>query len=121
MTNHDSGAVAPKRRPLGEQLHRSPRVLHASWMTGAAVLLSAFVTGGWSIAGIVFLGVLFLPIIVAYRRDRLSFPICFATLFLPAWPWAMYKAVAHGRRPAPPGAVPTPAVPPAAAPPAGVR
>jgi hypothetical protein len=121
MTNHDSSAVAAKRRPLGEQLHRSPRVMHASWMTGAAVLLSASIAGGWSVAGIVFLVVLFLPIFLAYRRDRLSFAIVFATLFLPAWPWAMYKAVAHGHRGVPPAAVPPAAVPPAAAPPAGVR
>ncbi len=45
----------------------------------------------------VFLAVVFLPIIVAYRRDRLSFGIAFGALFLPTWPWAMYKAAS--RRP----------------------
>jgi hypothetical protein len=98
MTNHDSTDVPPKRRTLGQQLNRSPRVMHASWLTGAAVLLTGAAAGGFSLGGIVFLLIVFLPVIVAYRRDRLSFPIVFGALFLPTWPWAMYKAASHRPR-----------------------
>lgn len=89
---------SPKRRSLGQQLKRSPKVMHASWLTGVAVVMTASVGGGFSLGGILLLAVVFLPIIVAYRRDRLSFPIVFASLFLPAWPWAMYKAVSRKPR-----------------------
>jgi len=78
---------------MGQQLNRGPGVMHASWLLGLAVLLGgAGSLGAFSPAGIVFLVVLFTPIVIAYRRERLSFPILFATLFLPTWPWAMYKA-----------------------------
>jgi hypothetical protein len=61
-------------------------------MTGLGVLLAGITVGGFTGPGVIFLAVLFLPIVVAYRRDRLTFPIVFATLFLPMWPWAAYKA-----------------------------
>ncbi len=87
---------------MGQQLNRSPMVLHASWLAGLAVLLSASLSGGFSggfsIGGILLLVVVFLPMIVAYRRDRLSLRIMFASLFLPAWPWAMYMAASRKRR-----------------------
>jgi hypothetical protein len=102
MATPASNDVPPKRRPLGQQLNRSPRVMHASWMTGAAVLLTGAAAGGFSVPGVIFLVVVFLPIIVAYRRDRLSFPIAFAALFLPTWPWAMYKAASRRPRVTPP-------------------
>lgn len=95
MTISEPTAPRPKRRSLGEQLNRSPRVIHASWLTGIAVAMSASWGGGFTIGGAVFLVLVFLPMIVAYRRDRLSFPIAFASLFLPAWPWAMYKALSR--------------------------
>jgi hypothetical protein len=88
--------------------------MHASWMAGLAVLISGGVAGGFSPLGLVFLVVLFLPVVIAYRRDRLSFPIIFATLFLPAWPWAMYAACTN-RRPPSPGS-PGPASPTTPAP-----
>ena len=97
-TSPDSGASSPKRLSLGRQLNRSPRVMDASWLLGVAVVLSASAGGGFSIGGVLLLAVVFLPMILAYRRDRLSFPIVFACLFLPAWPWAMYKAAS--RKPA---------------------
>jgi hypothetical protein len=75
--------------------------MHASWMTGAAVLLAGSVATGWSVGGVILLLFVFLPIVVAYRRDRLSFAIAFASLFLPAWPWAMYKAASGPRHRAP--------------------
>lgn len=90
-----NGSGGSRHRSLGEQLHRSPRVLHASWLTGLAVVLAGATAGGFSVAGVLFLAVVFLPIVVAYRRDRLSFAIVFASLFLPAWPWAMYKAASR--------------------------
>jgi hypothetical protein len=91
--SNDVAASKPKRRPAAQQLNRTPGVMHASWLAGLGVLLAGGVTvGGFSLPGLLFLIVLFLPIIIAYRRDRLSFPIMFATLFLPAWPWAMIKA-----------------------------
>jgi hypothetical protein len=70
-------------------------------MTGLAVLLAGVTAGGFSGPGVVFLAVLFLPMIVAYRRDRLSLPIVFACLFLPAWPWAAYKAFSRAPRTGP--------------------
>ncbi len=60
--------------------------------------MSASVAGGFSVGGILLLVVVFLPMIVAYRRDRLTFPIVFACLFLPAWPWAMYEAASRKPR-----------------------
>jgi hypothetical protein len=90
----------PKRRTVGQQLNRSPLVMHASWLAGLAVIISGgVIAGGFSLQGLLFLIVLFLPIVIAYRRDRLSFPIVFATLFLPAWPWALYAACTNRRRP----------------------
>ena len=88
-----------KRRSLGEQLNRSSTVMHASWLLGLAVLLGAGGVGSIGPAGLIFLAVLFLPIVIAYRRDRLSFPIIFATLFLPTWPWAIFKATSRAPRP----------------------
>jgi hypothetical protein len=82
-----------KHRSVAEQLHRSPLVIHASWLCGLAVLAGG--VGSINPAGLLFLVVLFLPIVIAYRRDRLSFRIIFATLFLPAWPWAMFKATSR--------------------------
>jgi hypothetical protein len=32
-------------------------------------------------------------VFIAFRRDRLTFPIIFATIFLPTWPWAAYMAL----------------------------
>lgn len=88
-----------KHRTLGQQLHRSPAVMHASWLMGLAVIVSAGVSAGdFNVAGVVFLVVLFLPVFIAYRRDRLSFPIVFATLFLPTWPWAIVKACSRTPR-----------------------
>ena len=92
-------AFQPKRRPLGQQLNRNPVVMHASWLCGLGVLVAASVgaTGGFSLLGMLFLAVLLLPILIAYRRDKLNFPIIFATLFLPAWPWAMFSACRRAR------------------------
>jgi hypothetical protein len=97
-SSSEAAALKPKRRTLGEQLNRNPRTMHASWMAGLAVLVTGVTAGGFSLPGLLFLGVLFLPIVIAYRRDRISFPIVFATLFLPTWPWAMYKACSHKAR-----------------------
>jgi len=83
-------------RSLGQQLNRSPRVLHASWLAGLAILLAGVRSlNDFSVPGLVFLAVLFFPIVLAYRRDRLSWLIIFATFFLPAWPLALYKAVSR--------------------------
>lgn len=104
-TVSDVSASRPKRRSMGAQLNRSPGVMHASWLLGLSVLLSGGVTlSGFSPQGVVFLVVLFLPIVIAYRRDRLSFPIMFATLFLPTWPWAMVKACSRAQPGPPPAA-----------------
>jgi hypothetical protein len=65
------------------------------------VLLVGSGAGGFGVAGLLFLFVVFLPMIVAYRRDRLSFLIVFASLFLPTWPWAMYEAASRAPRAAP--------------------
>lgn len=94
-------ASPPKRRPLGRQLNRSPAVMHASWLCGLGVIVAATVGagGGFSLPGVLFLAVLFLPIVIAYRRDKLNFRIIFATLFLPAWPWAMVSACRGPRGP----------------------
>ncbi|MDP9117261.1 MAG: hypothetical protein M3O28_08425 [Actinomycetota bacterium] len=97
-TSSDSSAPSSKRRTLGQQLNRSPRVMHASWLMGVATVMSASVGGGFSVGGILLLVVVFLPMVVAYRRDRLSLRIVFACLFLPAWPWAMYKAASRKPR-----------------------
>ncbi len=90
-----------KHRTVGEQLNRSPTVMHASWLSGVVVLLGGAGAGGFSVLGVIFLLIVFLPVFVAYRRDRLTLPIVFASLFLPAWPWAMYKAVSGAPRIAP--------------------
>jgi hypothetical protein len=111
VTSETSASARPGHRTLGEQLNRSPRVLHASWSMGLEVLLAG-ATAGFSFPGVIFLVVLFSPIYVAYRRDRLSFGIMFACFFLPAWPWAAYKAFSRRqprRTAAPvPDASPTP-------------
>lgn len=101
-TDGEVAASQPKRRPLGQQLNRSPAVMHASWLAGLGVLVASSVgaTGGFSPQGVLFLAVLFLPIVIAYRRDKLNFRIIFATLFLPAWPWAMFSACRGTRGPA---------------------
>lgn len=76
--------------------------MRASWLQGLLVLVGVTAGGAaFSLSGVVFLIVLFSPIVVAYRRDRLSLPIVFACLFLPAWPWAAYKAFSRGPRVAP--------------------
>ena len=76
--------------------------MHASWFAGLAVLLAgAGSAGGLSIGGVIVLVLVFLPVYVAWRRDRLSFAIIFAAIFLPAWPWAMYKAFSRGPKAAP--------------------
>ena len=99
MTASQKGSGArPKRRSLGEQLNRSPKVMHASWLTGLVVIVAGGGVRGMNPAGLILLAVVFLPVIVAYRRDRLSFPIVFASLFIPAWPWAMYKAASRAPR-----------------------
>ena len=83
----------------GQQLNRSPRGMHASWLMGVVVVMSASAGGGFSLGGIPLLVLVFLPMVVAaYRRDRLSFPMVFGCLFLPAWPWAMYKAASNKSR-----------------------
>lgn len=79
-----------RHRTVGQQLHRSPTVIHASLLLGLAVLAGGE-GGGFSVAGVLFFALYFSPIYIAYRRDRLSFPIIFATFFLPAWPWAVYQ------------------------------
>jgi hypothetical protein len=95
-TAQEGTPPGPGHRSAGEQLRRSPAVMHASWLTGLAVLLTAGgLLGGFNIAGLIFLALVFLPVIVAWRRDRLSFPIIFGSIFLPTWPWALYKAVSR--------------------------
>jgi hypothetical protein len=73
-------------------LHRSPTVIHASVLMGVAVLVAGLGGGGFSVAGVLFLALYFAPVYVAYRRDRLSISLLFATIFLPTWPWAAWKA-----------------------------
>jgi len=94
-----SSSVEPPskgRRSLGQQLNRSPLVLHASWVAGLAILLAGLRSlNDFSVQGLIFLAVLFFPIVLAYRRDRLSWLIIFATFFLPTWPLALYKAVSR--------------------------
>jgi hypothetical protein len=95
VTASSDAAPQRKHRSLGQQLNRSPRVLHASWIMGLAVLAGLVTTGVGvrDLPGLTFLAVYFLPVFIAYRRDRLTFPIIFATIFLPTWPWAAYKAL----------------------------
>ena len=99
--------------------------MRAGLISGLLVLVtSGGLGGGFNAAGLILLALVFLPIVVAYRRDRLSFPILFGSLFLPMWPWAMYKALSRGevkpprrpdqRQPAP--AWSQPGRPPASAP-----
>jgi hypothetical protein len=67
--------------------------MHAAWLHGLVVLVIALAGGASvSVPGVLFLLVLFSPAYVAYRRGRLSFPLVFACFFLPAWPWAAYRA-----------------------------
>lgn len=65
------------------------------------MLISGLTATGLAISpgGVLFLAIVFLPAIVAYRRDRLTFPILFAMFFLPTWPWAMYKAASRKPNP----------------------
>ena len=94
-------------------------------ISGLLVLVtSGALGGGFNAAGLIFLALVFLPIVLAYRRDRLSFPILFGSLFLPMWPWAMYKALSRAgpTKPTPTGqwqpaaALSQPAGPPTNAP-----
>lgn len=86
--------------------------MRSAWLHGLVVLVAGLAGGAtFSVPGVIFLLVLFSPIYVASRRDRLSFPLVFACLFLPAWPWAAYQAFRRGPRTAP-----APAPPPHAGP-----
>jgi hypothetical protein len=100
VTTSSDAPPQRKHRSLGQQLNRSPVVLHASWTMGLAVLAGLITTGVGvaDLPGLLFLAVYFLPVFIAYRRDRLSFRIIFATIFLPTWPWAVYEALKHGER-----------------------
>jgi hypothetical protein len=69
--------------------------VHASWMSGVVVLGGVLTVGLGlgDLPGLLFLGVYFLPVFIAFRRDRLTFPIVFSTIFLPTWPLAAYMAL----------------------------